>query len=148
MSLRERNEEPVREYLVFRLAEDTYGVELIRVQEIVNPPALTEVPRANATTIGICSVRGMLVTVVDLRRVLRLAEAPASRNSRILLTRTEGAELMGLYVDEVFQVSRLLESEIEGANAVLGADLSDHVAGIGRPDGELIVLLDMSSITS
>ena len=117
----------------------------IRVQEIVNPPALTEVPRANATTIGICSVRGMLVTVVDLRRVLRLAEAPASRNSRILLTRTEGAELMGLYVDEVFQVSRLRESEIEGGNAVLGAD---HVAGIGRPDGELIVLLDMRSITS
>ena len=39
MSLRERNEEPVREYLVYRLAEDTYGVELIRVQEIVNPPA-------------------------------------------------------------------------------------------------------------
>ena len=90
----------------------------------------------------------MLVTVVDLRRVLRLAEAPASRNSRILLTRTEGAELMGLYVDEVFQVSRLLESEIEGANAVLGADLSDHVAGFGRPDDELIVLLDMRSITS
>lgn len=136
----------VREFLAFTLSGDVYALELHRIREIVSPPPLTEVPRAPRDVIGVCSVRGLLVTVLDLRRRLRLTESPPSRLSRILLANTDRDEVIGLFVDEVRQVVRLAESEVEMTASVLGGDLSDHVLGIGRPEGELIILLDLGSL--
>jgi purine-binding chemotaxis protein CheW len=136
----------VREFLSFRLGEDVYAVELARIREIVSPPPLTEVPRASPDVLGICSVRGLLVTVVDLRRRLRLAEAPATRLSRILLANADSGEVIGLFVDEVRQVVRLASADMEITANVLGGELSDYVVGVGRPDGEFLILLDLASI--
>jgi chemotaxis signal transduction protein len=104
------------------------------------------------------SVRGRLVTVVDLRRRLSLPEAPMDRRTRILLAevasdaagggRMRGqydSEQIGLLVDEVMQVYRLAESEIEPAT-VLGGDQPPHIAGIGRPADALLILLDLRPI--
>lgn len=137
-----------REFLVFHLAGEAYGVDLAGVREIVSPPTLTDVPRAAPEIMGLCSVRGLLVTVIDLRRRLKLAEAERTRLSRILLTETSDGEVVGLFVDEVQHVIRLSPGEIEMAHAVLGGDLSDHVFGIGRPKSDVIVLLDLMSVTS
>ena len=90
------------------------------------------------------SVRGRLVTVVDLRRRFRLAEQPSDRKTRILLVEA-GDEHIGLLVDEVLQVYRLSESEIEPAQ-VLGGDQPAHIAGIGRPEGALLILVDLKPI--
>jgi purine-binding chemotaxis protein CheW len=136
----------LREFLAFNLAADTYGLELARIREIVSPPPITEVPRAARDVVGVCSVRGLLVTVIDLRRRLRLEERPTTRLTRILLSYTDSGEVVGLLVDEVLQVVRLKESEIELASSVLGGDMSDHVMGIGRPAGDIIVLLDLSTM--
>jgi len=139
---------PVREFLVFVLAAELYAVELTRIREILSPPPITVVPRAGREVIGVCSVRGLLVTVVDLRRRLRLQEASTSRRTRILLAQADSGEVVGLLVDEVRQVLRLAEPEIEVANAVLGGDVSEHVLGIGRPQGMIVILLDLSAIVS
>lgn len=136
----------IREFLSFSLAGDVYAVELARIREIVSPPPLTEVPRAPRNVIGVCSVRGLLITVIDLRLRLRLEGKPPTRLSRILLANTASGEVVGLFVDEVEQVVRLTEPEIEVTSSVLGGELSDHVLGIGRPDGELIILLDLDAI--
>ena len=137
---------PVREFLAFVLAGEVYGVALTRIREILSPPPITEVPRAPSEVIGVCSVRGLLVTVVDLRRRLRLEEKPATRRTRILLAEAADGEVVGLLVDEVRQVLRLAETEIELAATVLGGDVSEHVVGISRPSGQLIILLDLKSI--
>ncbi|HEY2518022.1 MAG TPA: chemotaxis protein CheW [Polyangiaceae bacterium] len=132
------------EYLAFMLAGDTYAVQISYIAEILKPPPLTPVPRAPREIIGVMSVRGRLVTVIDLRRRLRLNEQPADRKTRILLV-DAGEEQIGLLVDEVLQVYRLAESEIEPA-AVLGGDQPAHIAGIGRPEGALLVLIDLKPI--
>jgi purine-binding chemotaxis protein CheW len=139
---------PVREFLVFMLAGELYAVELTRIREIVSPPPITVVPRAGREIIGVCSVRGLLVTIVDLRRRLRLHETPATRRTRILLAQADSGEVVGLLVDEVRQVLRLAEPEIEIANSVLGGEVSEHVLGIGRPQGMIVILLDLSAIVS
>lgn len=136
----------VREFLLFSLAGDAYAVELSRVREIVSPPALTKVPRAASEVLGVCSVRGLLVTVIDLRRRVRVQSSPPSRSSRILLTTTATNEVVGLFVDEVRYVVRLEGSEIEPAQVVLGGDVPDHVLGIGRTQGEVIVVLDLAGM--
>jgi purine-binding chemotaxis protein CheW len=125
---------PRTKYLAFVLAGDVYAAPVALVREILKPPPLTTVPRAPAAVMGIISVRGQLVTVVDLRLRLRLAESPFSRRARILLSDTTGGETLGLYVDEVLQVYRLSEAEIEPAMA-LGGDVAGYIAGIARPVG-------------
>lgn len=137
---------PIREFLAIALAGEPYGLELTRVREILSPPPLTMVPRAPSDVIGVCSVRGLLVTVLDLRRRLQVEEQPGTRRTRILLVQCDWGEVVGLLVDEVRQVVRLAEQEIEVASNVLGGDVSEHVLGIGRPGGEILVLLDLASI--
>ncbi|MBX3185113.1 MAG: chemotaxis protein CheW [Polyangiaceae bacterium] len=138
----------VHEYLAFVLAGELYAVDLARVREILSPPPITLVPRAGREVLGVCSVRGLLVTVVDLRLRLRLPAAPVTRRSRILLALANSGEVVGLMVDEVKQVVRLAESELELAQGVLGGDVAEHVMGIARPAGAVLVLLDLGAIVS
>jgi purine-binding chemotaxis protein CheW len=139
------------EYLAFVLANETYAVQIAQLAEILRPPPITEVPRAPRVVLGVISVRGKLVTVVDLRRRLNLVEGPIDRRSRILLVESGGGEQLGLLVDEVQQVWRLAAEEIEPAN-VLGGDQAVHIAGIGRPtgvvgaEGTVLILLDLRFI--
>lgn len=137
---------PVTEFLAFVLAGEVYAVPLTKIREILSPPPITEVPRAPAEVVGVCSVRGLLVTVIDLRRRLLVDVTQLTRRTRILLTQTDSGEVVGIMVDGVDQVIRLTESEIELASAALGAEVSDHVLGIGRPPGMEIILLDLSSV--
>jgi purine-binding chemotaxis protein CheW len=134
------------EYLAFVLAGETFAVQIAHVAEILKPPPITPVPRAAATVLGVVSVRGKLVTVVDLRRRFRVAEAPIDRKTRILLADVGTGEQIGLLVDEVQQVWRLSVDEIEAAH-VLGAEQPAHIAGIGRPGrGTILILLDLRPI--
>src|SRR5579862_7068060 len=116
------------EYLAFVLAGEAYAVQIAHVAEILRPPPITEVPRAPRAVLGVISVRGKLVTVVDLRRRFRLAESPIDRKSRVLLADVGDGEQIGLVVDEVQQVYRMTENEIEPAN-VLGGEQPAHIAG-------------------
>lgn len=133
---------PVREFLAISLASQLYGVELTQIREILSPPPLTVVPRAPKYVLGICSVRGQLTTVVELNRLLSLPEGGATRRARILLSECAG-EVVGFFVDEVRQVIRLSEAEIEYASAALGGEAPEHVIGIGRPGNDVLILLDL-----
>jgi len=143
-ALRHRNEGSL-DYLSFASAGESYAVELRSVQEIVVPPPITFVPRAKKVVLGVCSVRGQLVTVLDCRACLGFPSAEVNRKRRILLGRTAGDELMGLLVDEVRQVVRMLPKEIELSSGAGGGEFSEVVRGIGRPThGEMLVLLDLA----
>jgi purine-binding chemotaxis protein CheW len=124
---------PRTEYLAFILAGDTYAAPVSLVLEIKKPPLLTPVPRAPDATMGIISVRGKIVTVIDLRRRMRLPETPQTRRARILLVNAANGETLGLFVDEVQQVYRLADAEIEHAATALGGDVAGYIAGIARP---------------
>jgi purine-binding chemotaxis protein CheW len=134
------------EYLAFVLAGETYAVQIAHIAEILKSLPITEVPRAPRTVLGVISVRGKLVTVVDLRRRFHLPESPMDRRTRILLADVGTGEQVGLLVDEVQQVWRLANEEIEPAH-VLGAEQPAHISGIGRPaEGAILILLDLRPI--
>src|SRR5215475_866281 len=106
---------PRVEYLAFRLGADTYAVPIGEVREILKLPPVTEVPRAPSDVLGVVSVRGLLVTVIDLKQRLRVSPAEITKKGRILLVMGAQNEVIGLYVDEVLQVYRLAEAEVEVA---------------------------------
>jgi len=123
----------VQEFLGFSLSGESYALPLRTIVEILKPPPVTEVPRAPGDIPGIVSVRGRIITVVDLAIRLRLPESKRGKQTRILLVEATG-EVMGLLVDHVLQVFRLRDEEIELAPAA-GGDMAEYVLGIGRPRG-------------
>jgi purine-binding chemotaxis protein CheW len=139
----------VAELLAFSCNDEPYAVSLSAVHEIVIPPPITLVPRSPPAVLGVCSVRGELATIVDLRRVLGVPEAEDNNRFRILLARLRTGELVGLRVDEVKQVVRLSPTQIEYSSQSLGGDVYEGVRGIGRPSpAEVIVILDLLAVTA
>ncbi|HJL16204.1 MAG TPA: chemotaxis protein CheW [Sandaracinaceae bacterium LLY-WYZ-13_1] len=151
-----RSKEPARghatrDFLAFGLAGERFALPLAAVREILKVAPITEVPRARPHVLGILSVRGRITTVMDLRRRLRMAPAGDDDKQRRILLVDGGQEVVGLLVDEVYQVYRLHEEEMELA-AVVAGDLSEYVFGIGRPGtldeeveverDEILILLD------
>lgn len=134
------------EYLAFMLGTEAYAIQIGNIVEILKPLPITEVPRADPEVVGVMSVRGRLVTVVDLKRRFRLTRTfTMDKKSRILLVDAAG-ELIGLLVDEVLQVYRLAAAEVEPPQ-VLGTEQPPHVVGIGRPaGGAVLLLLDLAPL--
>jgi len=138
----------VTEYLAFRVGDDLFALPLANVREILIPPPITLVPRAPHDVLGIISVRGMLVTVVDLRQKFKLTKRAylGAVKQRILLVTAPSGEVMGLYVDAVAQVYRFADFEIEVAATILGSNVADYIAGIGRRDNLMILLLALAPL--
>jgi purine-binding chemotaxis protein CheW len=134
------------EYLSFRLGDELFALPLHNVHELIAYRPLTYVPRAPDDVVGILFVRGLLVTVIDLRRRLRLAVGDERPRGRVLLVPGPEGETLGLLVDEVEQVYRLDESEIELAANVLGTNTAEYVTGIGRRDDKVLVLLSLGPL--
>jgi len=129
------------EYLGFLLGSTQYGLPLVAVREILKPPPITTVPRTASDILGVCSLRGRVITVFDVRVRLRAEPSTTSRQSRIIVI-DDGDETKGLWVDRVLQVYRMKPEEIEPGSAA-GSHVAPHVVGIARPhEGGLLLLLD------
>ncbi len=101
-----------RELLVFSLAGTHYALPIERVREIVRPRALTPMPHVPAEILGVLSLRGEIVQVIDTRHRFRLASVPPSRGSRVIVMSGEHGDVTGLLVDGVHEVLRVDEGEL------------------------------------
>jgi len=141
--------EHVTEHLAFRVVDELFALPLTDIRELLAPPPLTFVPRAPRAALGLASVRGELVTVLDLGVRFGKRAAPidpaAERRARVLLVRAPDGETLGLLVDAVERVVRLADDEIEPASA-LGGGVSEHVLGLGRQGSQLLVLLSLPAV--
>lgn len=119
-----------QEYLTFGLAGETYAMPLGVIVEVLRWSPVTSIPTAPADVLGVLRVRTQMVTVLDLRRRLHLAESAPGAAHRILLIRQEG-EIVGLLVDEVFRICRLASAPME-TTSPLRTFLGDAVLGVAR----------------
>ncbi len=146
-------ETPARRFLTFLLGGEEYALDILRISEIIKVRPVTEVPRAPGFVLGIISVRGTIVPVVDLRRRLNLPAPEPGPAARILIV-TQNGEPYGLVVDEVVHVVRLHAEDIEPAPATVGGQSSEFVGGIGRPPsimmpglaGRMLIILNVDAV--
>lgn len=136
-----RAEAPRREYLAVRLSGETYALPVERIREIQKPGVITEVPRAPARVLGVFSLRGEIVPVIDPRVRLGLDRQAPGRSARLVVL-DPGDGPCGLWVDEVLGVVFLGSADIEPLPGGLAAD-PELITGIARPGGKLVALLDL-----
>lgn len=132
------------EILRFRLKAEFFALYLEETEEIIKPRGFTPVPRTPPWILGIVSLRGTMVPVIDLAGRLGIdAEAPATQ--RIIIINHEG-ELCGLLVDEVKNVELIDPGSVESIPAALHESAGRFLNGLVRVGGELIALLDVEAI--
>jgi purine-binding chemotaxis protein CheW len=134
------------EYLTFLLGREEYAIAIERVREVVKAPPITEVPRAPAHILGVVTVRGEIVAVVDPRRRLGLpGEPPAGGAARIVIV-DAGDGPCALLVDAVASVVRLPPGAIEPCPQGIAGARAEYLAGIGREGDRLFTLLDLGAL--
>ncbi len=133
-------------FLCFFLGEQEYGIDLNLIAQIVKPPPLTWLPRMDPFILGVISIRGAVVTLVDLRQLVDLDPTPWPRSSRVVVVEIED-EQIGLLVDRITKVRRMKDSDLERDLSLREGQRSDHVLFVARPEpNDLVVIIDLDAI--
>jgi purine-binding chemotaxis protein CheW len=129
----------------FRIGNETFGVRIGSVREIVRVPEITAVPSAPETVEGVINLRGKIIPVMDLRKRFGQTEIQADKKNRILVVELEN-KLVGLIVNAASEVLRIAPSEIEAPGNLFAEGESGYVTGVGKLKGRLIILLDIAKL--
>jgi purine-binding chemotaxis protein CheW len=131
----------------FRIGNETYGVRIGAVREIVRVPEITSVPSAPDVIEGVINLRGKIIPVMDLRKRFGETDIHHDKKNRILVVELDN-KLVGLIVNAASEVLKIPPSEIEPPGTVFAEGESSYVTGVGKLRGRLIILLDIAKLLS
>ena len=140
-------EDEVLQWVTFQLDRETYGINVMQVQEVLRYTEIAPVPGAPDYVLGIINLRGNVVTVIDTRSRFGLPPAEVSENSRIVIIEAE-KQVIGIMVDSVAEVVYLRSSEIDVAPSVGTEESAKFIQGVSNRDGELLILVDLNKLLS
>jgi purine-binding chemotaxis protein CheW len=129
----------------FRIGNETFGVRIASVREIVRVPEITAVPSAPDTVEGVINLRGKIIPVMDLRKRFGHVDIQPDKKNRILVVELQN-KLVGLIVNAASEVLKIPPSEVEAPGSVFAEGESSYVTGVGKLKGRLIILLDVSKL--
>jgi purine-binding chemotaxis protein CheW len=135
----------VLQWVTFKLESETYGVNVMQVQEILRYTEIAPVPGAPSYVLGIINLRGNVVTVIDTRARFGLMSAEATDNSRVLIIEAE-EQVIGILADSVAEVVYLRSSEIDSAPNIGTEESAKFIQGVSNRDGELLILVDLNKL--
>lgn len=130
-----------RQYCTFILDGLSFGVEVLKVQEVVRYQEMTKIPLAPSVVRGLLNLRGQIVTAIDLRRRLGLSDRPADRLPMNVVVRIEDG-LISLLVDEIGDVQDVPEAAFERPPETLDAVARTFIQGAYKLEGRLLLVLD------
>lgn len=133
-----------RQLVVFSLLNEDYGIDIYKVQEIIQYRDITFVPKAPPFVKGVINLRGKIIPVIDLKERFNLQEKEITPDTRIIVVEIS-SQIVGLIVDSVTEVLRIPRDSIEPPPPVttIGADF---IEGVGKLDERLIIILDIDKI--
>lgn len=129
------------QYCTFRLDTLTFGIDVVRVQEVIKCQPMTRVPQANDVVEGLINLRGQIITAIDLRRLLGLPPRLAEQEPMNVVVRTGEGEL-SLLVDEIGDVVEVDDGAFETAPETLQGTARELLLGAYKLDDRLLLILD------
>ncbi|OYW93262.1 MAG: chemotaxis protein CheW [Alishewanella sp. 32-51-5] len=139
------NDDPLLQCVTFRLEDETYGINVMQVQEVLRYTEIAPVPGSPDYVLGIINLRGNVVTVIDTRARFGLPPAEVSDNTRIVIIEAE-KQVIGILVDSVAEVVYLKQSEIDNAPNVGTDESARFIQGVANREGELLILVDLNKM--
>ena len=143
----EKASEEVFQWVTFKLENETYGVNVMQVQEVLRYTEIAPVPGAPDYVLGIINLRGNVVTVIDTRLKFGLMPAEITDNSRIIIIEAE-KQVVGILVDSVAEVVYLKASEIDPAPSVGTEESARFIQGVSNRKDDLLILVDLNKLLS
>ncbi|MGR9054025.1 MAG: chemotaxis protein CheW [Gammaproteobacteria bacterium] len=143
----EKQQNPVMQWVTFRLGAEKYGINVMQVQEVLRVTEIAPVPGAPDYVLGIINLRGNVVTVIDTRNRFGLMSQEPDDSSRIVIIETE-ENIIGILVDSVAEVVELHASDIETAPNVGNEETARYIQGVTSRDNELLILVDLNRFLS
>lgn len=137
-------EDPILQWVTYQLEDEIYGINVMRVQEVLRLTEIAPVPGAPSYVLGIINLRGNVVTVIDTRARFGLPPQEATDSSRIIIIEV-GGHVIGMLVDSVAEVVYLHQSEIDTAPNV-SDDSSRFIQGVCNRDKYLLILVDVNKL--
>lgn len=138
-------DDPILQWVTFRLEEETYGINVMQVREVLRYSEIAPVPGAPGYVMGIINLRGNVVTVVDTRERFGLPNSEITDNTRIVILETD-AQVVGILVDAVAEVVYLRQSEIEIAPNVGNDDNQRYIQGVSHKNDQLLILIEIKNL--
>lgn len=139
------HDDPVLQWVTFHLCGETYGVDVMQVQEVLRHTEIAPVPGAPAYVIGIINLRGNVVTVIDTRHRFGLEPGDVTDNTRIVVIEAD-KHVVGILVDSVAEVVYLRQSEIETAPNVGNEESAKFIQGVCHKNNELLILIELNKM--
>jgi purine-binding chemotaxis protein CheW len=135
----------VLQWVTFHLENETYGINVMQVQEVLRYTDIAPVPGAPGYVLGIINLRGNVVTVIDTRSRFGLPSSDATDSTRIVIIEAE-KQVIGILVDSVAEVVYLRTSEIDNAPNVGTDESAKFIQGVSNREGQLLILVDLNKL--
>jgi purine-binding chemotaxis protein CheW len=138
-------------YLTFKLAEEEYGLEILKVQEIIQMQAVTRVPRTPDYVRGVINLRGKVIPVIDLRKKFSLEAVKDTEKTCIIVVQIANKDshvVMGIIIDAVKEVLNIKAENIEDTPSFGTSVNTDFILGIGKVGTSVKILLDIDKVMS
>jgi purine-binding chemotaxis protein CheW len=139
------SDDPMLQWVTFRLDGETYGINVMQVQEVLRYTEIAAVPGAPSYVLGIINLRGNVVTVLDTRDRFGLSAAEITEQTRIVIIEA-GKYVIGILVDAVAEVVYLRQSEIETAPNVGNAESAKFIQGVCHKNNQLLILVELAKL--
>ncbi len=129
----------------FRIGDEEFGVDILKVQEINRMLEVTQVPDVPDYVDGVINLRGKVIPIIDLRRKFGLERKEPDKHTRIIVVDLSG-NVIGFIVDAVQEVLRIPRSVTEPPPAIVADGRAEYITGVGKLDDRLLLLLELDKI--
>ena len=135
----------LKQFISFSIGEEEYGLELLRVKEVIRIREITWLPKAPSFVKGIINLRGDVIPIIDLRDKFGLEAKESTAMTRVIVVEVEG-RMIGMVVDAASQVVRIPADQIDPPPPMLGGFSQEFITGVGKLEDKLIILLNTDAI--
>ena len=142
-----RGDDERLQLVTFSIGDEEFGVDILKVQEIIRTMEITKVPRAPEFVEGVINLRGKVIPIIDLRRRFSLPPRHHDSHTRIIVIEITQM-VVGFVVDAVSEVLRIPVNTVEPPPPVVAGLDSDYISGVGKLQDRLLIMLDLDRLLS
>ncbi|MGE4298581.1 MAG: chemotaxis protein CheW [Desulfovibrionaceae bacterium] len=147
MDIQKKQDAELQQLVTFSIGEEEFGVDILKVQEIIRTMEITKVPRAPEFVEGVINLRGKVIPIIDLRMRFGLTSREHDKHTRIIVIEINNM-VVGFVVDSVSEVLRIPANTIEPPPPVVSGLESEYISGVGKLADRLLILLDLDRLLS